>query len=103
MLAFNQIDCDDYAVSRCCEGLTTAPPRSASQHASIDTRRSLARRIALNASLLVGAFILKVYGISVPVLRVAGGLIVAHAGWTLLNAGNQKSADEQPTEGRHGL
>ena len=79
---------------------------SMTQHASIDTRLSLARRIALNAlvvmarSLLVGAFILKVYGISVPVLRVAGGLIVAHAGWTLLNAGNQKSADEQPTERR---
>jgi multiple antibiotic resistance protein len=75
---------------------------SMTQHASIDARRSLARRIALNAffvmagSLLVGAFILKIYGISVPVLRVAGGLIVAHAGWTLLNAGNQKSADEQP-------
>ena len=75
---------------------------SMTQHASIDARRSLARRIALNAffvmagSLLVGAFILKIYGISVPVLRVAGGLIVAHAGWTLLNAGNQKSADEPP-------
>jgi small neutral amino acid transporter SnatA (MarC family) len=33
-------------------------------------------------SLLVGAFILKVYGISVPVLRVAGGLIVAPPGGT---------------------
>ncbi len=77
---------------------------SMTKHASVNTRRFLARRIALNAfivmagSLLVGAFILKIYGISVPVLRVAGGLIVAHAGWTLLNAGNQKEADAQPTE-----
>jgi multiple antibiotic resistance protein len=78
---------------------------SMTKYASIDTRRLLARRVALNAfivmtgSLLVGAFILKLYGISVPVLRVAGGLIVANAGWTLLNAGDQKPTDEQATEG----
>ena len=59
------------------------------RHASSATRRSLARRVATNAffvmagSLLAGAFILKVYGISVPVLRVARGLIVAISGWKL--------------------
>ena len=79
---------------------------SMTKYASIDTRRLLARRVALNAfivmagSLLVGAFILKIYGISVPVLRVAGGLIVAHAGWTLLNEGSQKTANEPPAEGQ---
>jgi multiple antibiotic resistance protein len=78
---------------------------SMTKYASVDTRRLLARRVALNAffvmaaSLLVGAFILRIYGISVPVLRVAGGLIVAHAGWTLLNAGSQKATDERPAEG----
>jgi multiple antibiotic resistance protein len=78
---------------------------SMTKYASVNTRRLLARRIALNAflvmagSLLAGAFILKVYGISVPVLRVAGGLIVANAGWTLLNAGSQKATDDPPTEG----
>jgi multiple antibiotic resistance protein len=80
---------------------------SMTKYASADTRRLLARRIALNAffvmavSLLVGAFILKVYGISVPVLRVAGGLIVAAAGWNLLNEGTSKAPDEPPTERRH--
>jgi multiple antibiotic resistance protein len=79
---------------------------SMTKYASADERRSLARRVALNAffvmmgSLLSGAFILKIYGISVPVLRVAGGLIVASAGWTLLNAGAQKGPDEQHAEGR---
>ena len=79
---------------------------SMTKHASIDTRRLLARRVALNAfivmagSLLVGAFVLKIYGISVPVLRVAGGLIVAKAGWQLLNEGTQKAAEEPPTEKR---
>ena len=80
---------------------------SMTKYASADTRRLLARRIALNAffvmavSLLVGAFILKVYGISVPVLRVAGGLIVAAAGWNLLNEGTRKAPDEPPAERRH--
>ena len=79
---------------------------SMTKYASVDERRSLARRVALNAffvmmgSLLIGAFILKIYGISVPVLSVAGGLIVASAGWTLLNAGPQKGTDEQHAEGR---
>src|SRR4029078_6764719 len=60
------------------------------------TRRLLARRVAINAffvmagSLLVGAFILQIYGISVPVLRIAGGLVVATSGWTLLNSGSSK-------------
>jgi multiple antibiotic resistance protein len=66
------------------------------KRASTTTRRLLARRVAINAlfvmagSLLVGAFILQFYGISVPVLRVAGGLVVAVSGWTLLNAGSSK-------------
>jgi multiple antibiotic resistance protein len=73
---------------------------SITRHASSQTRRMLARRVAVNAffvmavSLPVGALILKIYGISIPVLRVAGGLIVAVAGWKLLNEGSPKSADE---------
>ncbi|MGE3148745.1 MAG: MarC family protein [Pseudorhodoplanes sp.] len=69
------------------------------KRASIASRRALARRIAINAfavmasSLLLGAFILKIYGISVPILRVAGGLIVAVSGWKLLNEGNPKDAE----------
>ena len=78
------------------------PPGSAlvfltmTKRATPTIRRLLARRVAINAffvmvgSLLVGAFILKFYGISVPVLRVAGGLVVAVSGWTLLNAGSSK-------------
>jgi multiple antibiotic resistance protein len=74
---------------------------SMTKYASAAHRRSLARRVALNAffvmmgSLLIGASIMKMYGISIPVLRVAGGLTVASAGWTLLNAGAQKGTDEQ--------
>ena len=54
-------------------------------------RRRIAKRIAFNAlivlvvSLFVGSAILGFFGISVPALRLAGGLVVAHAGWTMLN------------------
>ena len=69
------------------------------QGASSQTRRWLARRVAVNAfvimnlSLTIGALVLKLYGISIPVLRVAGGLIVAIAGWKLLNEESSKTAD----------
>lgn len=86
------------------------PPGSAlvflimTKRASVSTRRLLARRVAINAffvmagSLLVGASVLQVYGISVPVLRVAGGLVVATAGWTLLNSGSSKEEATRATE-----
>jgi len=69
-----------------------------------EIRRSLARRVALNAfavlvgSLLLGAFVLQLYGISIPVLQVAGGFIVAVSGWELLNEGSHKEVDA-PAEG----
>src|SRR6185369_13801236 len=88
------------------------PPGSAlvflglTRGASPETRRLLAKRVARNSffvllcSLLLGALILEFYGISIPVLRVAGGLIVAVSGWKLLNEGSQKesqaSSDSPP-------
>ncbi|HLG79542.1 MAG TPA: MarC family protein [Bradyrhizobium sp.] len=72
---------------------------SMTKYASIATRRSLARRVALNSffvmsgSLLIGALVLRLYGISVPVLRVAGGLIVASSGWKLLNDGTRTETE----------
>jgi multiple antibiotic resistance protein len=61
------------------------------QDATPEIRNSLAGRVALNSfivlvsSLLLGALILQFYGISIPILRVAGGFIVAVSGWKLLN------------------
>jgi multiple antibiotic resistance protein len=88
------------------------PPGSAlvflslTKRASTKARRSLARRVATNAffvmalSLLVGSVVLRFYGISVPILRVAGGLIVAMSGWKLLNEGSDKSAEEIAADGK---
>jgi hypothetical protein len=64
-----------------------------------EIRRILAWRVARNSffvlvcSLLLGALILEFYGISIPVLRVAGGFIVAVSGWKLLSEGSQKEAE----------
>ena len=44
------------------------------------------------ASLYVGAYVLSFFGVTIPVLRVAGGIVVAMAGWRMLN---QPDATEQ--------
>ncbi len=62
--------------------------------ASPSTRALLARRIARNmfalmvGSMLVGSYVLDFFGISLPIVRVGGGLIVAASAWRLLNAGH---------------
>jgi multiple antibiotic resistance protein len=53
-------------------------------------RQVLAGRVAINgfflllASLFIGSYVLEFFGITVPVLRIAGGLMVATFGWTVL-------------------
>lgn len=60
--------------------------------ASPATRALLARRVAVNAlllmlgAMLVGGYVLELFGISLPIVRVSGGLIVAATAWRLLNA-----------------
>jgi multiple antibiotic resistance protein len=54
-------------------------------------RAQVSRWIAIYAfsivsvSLYVGAYVLSFFGISIPVLRVAGGLVVALSGWRMLS------------------
>jgi multiple antibiotic resistance protein len=49
----------------------------------------------VSLSLYVGAYVLSFFGISIPVLRVAGGIIVAMSGWRMLN---EPDATEQRSE-----
>jgi multiple antibiotic resistance protein len=68
--------------------------------------RKLARKIAMRTTLflvvveLVGTALLRFFGISLPVVQVAGGLVLATMGWSLLNQQEPAiSADqEQVTE-----
>ncbi len=56
-----------------------------------DERSRLARGVAFNGfwmllgSLLLGSELLEFFGITIPVVRVAGGLLVTAMGWKLLN------------------
>src|SRR5262249_7260285 len=53
-------------------------------------RRQLSRRVAWNsflllaAAMLIGSHVLQFFGISVPIVRVGGGLLVIANGWHLL-------------------
>lgn len=68
------------------------------------TRRMLARRIALGGfllllgSLFIGSHVLVFFGITLPVVRIAGGLVVTSMGWNLLNAG-ETPIESQSTPG----
>lgn len=65
---------------------------SLTEGAAPATRRLLARRIALNmfwlmaGSMLVGSYVLDFFGISLPIVRIGGGLILASMAWRLLGA-----------------
>ncbi len=56
------------------------------------TTRQLARQVAINCwvvlvgSLLVGTYVLDLFGISLPIVRIGGGLLVAASGWRMLNS-----------------
>jgi multiple antibiotic resistance protein len=64
-------------------------------------RTALARMIALNGlaliltSIFIGTYILAFFGISLPVVQVAGGLIVISTGWALLRQSNGDGHDRE--------
>lgn len=69
------------------------------------TRAVLARRIARNmfmlmvGAMLVGSYVLDFFGISLPIVRVGGGLIVAANGWRLLNTSHATDDNRQALVG----
>ena len=69
--------------------------------APIETYRSLARKIAINTVIfllviaLVGSSLLSFFGISLPIMQVSGGIIIAMIGWGLLNQKDSAPATEK--------
>jgi multiple antibiotic resistance protein len=63
--------------------------------------RKLARQIAIRTTLflivveLVGTALLQFFGISLPVVQVAGGLVLAAMGWTLLQQAEPETSPDQ--------
>ena len=52
--------------------------------------------ILLMASLIFGAFVLKLFGLSMPVVQVAGGAVLCALGWNLLTSDAPAPADTPP-------
>lgn len=65
-----------------------------------DGANKLAKRIAIHCFFLlmgaffIGSYVLDFFGISLPIVQVGGGLVVALAGWGMLT---DKSADQLPS------
>lgn len=66
------------------------------------SRAQMARRIGKNAALLlagamlIGSYLLDFFGVSLPVVRVAGGMVVASIAWRMLHA--QQGASDDTTQ-----
>lgn len=63
------------------------------------TRSELARRIAIYSfilllgSMLLGSFVLRLFGLSIPIVQVGGGAVVCSLGWKLLTDAASKPAN----------
>src|ERR1700738_2656874 len=70
---------------------------------SAEVRRELSWRIAMNSffllvgSYFVGTYILRFFGISLPVVQLGGGLLVIATGWTLLKQRDDEKHDVHRT------
>jgi multiple antibiotic resistance protein len=71
--------------------LTGAPVFVATAGHNRGVARRLARQVAVNAwfiillSMLVGTYVLDLFGISLPIVRIGGGLLVAATAWRMLD------------------
>jgi len=80
---------------------------SLTRGASAATRTLLARKIAMNgfvlliSSMLVGSYILAFFGISLPVVQVAGGLVLTATGWSLLSHPPGEATADRAVESTH--
>jgi multiple antibiotic resistance protein len=69
--------------------------------APVDVYRALARRIAINTVIffavieLIGSTLLAFFGISLPIMQVSGGIVIAMIGWSLLNQNDSAPSPEK--------
>ena len=63
----------------------------------------MAKAVAINsfllliASALAGAYVLDFFGLSIPAVQVAGGIVVCAMGWILLNRPDSADAQSRAT------
>lgn len=74
--------------------MSSAPVFVATTGRSQAVAQQLARQVAINSwfvivgSMIMGGQVLNLFGLSLPIVRVAGGLLVAFTGWRMLNRGD---------------
>jgi multiple antibiotic resistance protein len=54
--------------------------------------------LMLAAAMLVGTYVLRIFGVSLPIVRVAGGLLVTANGWRLLNDDGNTNSSPGPVD-----
>jgi multiple antibiotic resistance protein len=70
---------------------------------SSEERARTAKLVALNsfmlllASILIGAYVLDFFGVSIPAVQVAGGVVVCALAWSLLNGPITPDVSSSPT------
>lgn len=80
----------------------SAPFYTMTRHLEDDERKVLARRVATYFFLLVlgtvllGRLVLEVFNLTVGVVDIAGGLVLFHAAWVMLQGGGQQPKTDQP-------
>jgi len=85
--------------------LSTAPVFANTTGGDRVVSKRLARQVALNSwfvmvcAMLIGTYVLDFFGISLPIVRVGGGLLVASTAWRMLHTGegnevNAASSDD---------
>lgn len=63
----------------------------------------MAKLVAINsfflllASILVGAYVLDFFGVSIPAVQVGGGFIVCYLGWSLLTSPSTPAVSDRPS------
>jgi multiple antibiotic resistance protein len=67
-----------------------------------EARKRLSRKIAINTFVLltlvlwVGEWVLRFFGVTIPIVQIAGGLVVSSIGWILMN----QSGDADASKGK---
>ncbi|HSY09022.1 MAG TPA: MarC family protein [Steroidobacteraceae bacterium] len=65
---------------------------------TVEQRNQMSKAVAINsfllliASVLIGAYVLDIFGLSIPIVQVAGGIVVCAIAWSLLNGPNTPAA-----------
>ena len=84
--------------------LASAPVFAATVGTNRTLAQQLARQVAINAwfvllvSMLIGSYVLALFGISLPVVRIGGGLLVAATAWRMLHHTEEDDALAEAVE-----